>query len=55
VRDTLIILSQVHLPLASKPGAMQDSIRLGGSLLDTILMQIGCSKFLQKMVFAFIK
>ena len=28
---------------AVKPGAMQDSIRLGGSLLDTILVNIGCS------------
>jgi hypothetical protein len=55
VRYKLTILPQVHPPLAGKPGAMQGLIRHSGSLLDTILMQIGCSKFLQKPVLAFIK
>jgi hypothetical protein len=36
--------------MAGIPGAMQDSIRLGESLLYTILMQIGCSKFLPKAI-----
>ena len=37
------LFPQVPLPEASEPGAMQDSIRRGGSLFDTILVNIGCS------------
>lgn len=47
MRNNLTALPQVHLPLVGKPGAMQDSIRHGGSLLDTILVKIDFSKLLQ--------
>ena len=52
VRNILIILPRVHLLLAGKPGAMQGLIRLSGSLLETILVHLGCL-FLQITIVVF--